>query len=1485
MDTRTPLDISRRAFIAGGIGALGSLFLPQIPGTEDSFLMPFYPEEAWADEMGATGTIMVVGRTQVGIAVGDMDTLDPELQRIKAIAGAEVTIRSHYNGAEAYGTTDETGKVVIDIEKLAEKDSGDSPEATDSNGKKLEYCFNGSIRVQREGYRDVYIPRMRIRSVSAIIAPTRVFDREKPYLRQLSFDGWDLQYTRATFMVAKENTETHSIVADAWIPAHKRASLRLYHTVTDERDRLVTTEVGTQTLTGGSYGRYVSATFSEKFLDPSWPKKVLPQGCVLHAALTTDDETIDITAGLDIKEVPFVADPSGTAIVTPSNKFNLDEDLSLFDVPTTFPKPLGGSRLSIWKPSFENVMFDFSPLGYLMLGLKLGSTSLTNDSGSLDKDAWKKSPKQGAGEQFNRLCSEQQKAIDGVGQMMSAVDDSGKTKAINHEISKELKLSGAFKMFAQLQYDWEKTQWIGDLTAAIGGVLNASWTLQATIVVVPVYVSFDLRAALTAGLRLGMRTYGDGLTKLIDNASFNASATNSSVVLSITIGVSLGMGVADVVCAYIRGAGYLTICAAFYQADPELPSPRLTVGLCLEASIGVQFLLFSWYGTIWEQDWPLLYDTNKAGADASTVATLAANGGVPLDKNGMPTFDRMDMRIVTNGELLGTQEFSASDTAVTLSLEDDALDPLAELEPEDLGDDNLLWSVPATIDPNVATYADEPEHFIYLGESGTGASVPSPTDPEPGEIGVAGIADDEQGGIRPSSDTRIFTGVFSDPRIKTINFDGGTFMFRLATVGYGSEARTRLVYSTMGDSSWNEPHVLDFVPTGSGMNRADMYDYDFSVTTVNGMTRYMYLMVVSGVRPDGDDTTFANAFAKTVISLVRIYNSNWGDAPLRTDTAISWVPTKAGTYASFSMPSVVSYVDEKSFDRETNTCVLGTCLVRAARSPEALLKDSASRYIVTFFAEHKPSGNLSVVTNQGKLAYGGVTKLTMGPIAFNDEPQSCVRAAERHAHIALVTSYGSFIEKVVVNCPTDDVSKPGTISLEQVAMMSEGEGVQRLYPTGRDYEFYAIRTDESLFAEAAADGQDTSGRRDGRLYLLSFNAAGKVSYEPVGPKTCVPSELAVSKDGRYLYYVVNREGKARPAFTETGDVDTSQTEAETNYRVMAMARVGGLFTRPFTLCELDHPVDYVVSMTTRGATAALIAATVTDAQSSTSDIYDIRIPLAVCATPTAISTEGMFAFAGEQSVFNVAVRNDGNTILSGATFNLYAEGDDTPADSVEVQFEPDVVTYAEGEEAPEPTYEVDALSDEFAASPLASTGAGGLLAPGDTQTYKVTFSIPEDWAGEGGSGGTSGYKTVRVSLSDLTYVETDATVTAFADDPDSGSDDGIDWAESNSDFDDIDWEEFIKYLLMVLIEYYASLESCPTTEIGILDAGLNACNFESLYNHEVSSNDPDSGDDPGVNPGGSGESAGANSSTGAEKSLPDTGDPGILGMLADGLFR
>lgn len=178
------------------------------------------------------------------------------------------------------------------------------------------------------------------------------------------------------------------------------------------------------------------------------------------------------------------------------------------------------------------------------------------------------------------------------------------------------------------------------------------------------------------------------------------------------------------------------------------------------------------------------------------------------------------------------------------------------------------------------------------------------------------------------------------------------------------------------------------------------------------------VMLVSGTRPQGDETTFATANSQTVISVLRLYDSNAeGDnPPLRVSSAISWSPKSSSKYASFSMPCLQAYEDRNPFDCETNSCAIGTCLVSTASTAEDLVKPDATRGLMSLFFEHRRDEAPVVLTKYARIPVRGVTKLVLSPIAFDSTLESCVGAEKPSYRVMALARVEGLFSKPFTLC-------------------------------------------------------------------------------------------------------------------------------------------------------------------------------------------------------------------------------------------------------------------------------------------------------------------------------------------------------------------------------------------------------------------------------------------------------------------------------------
>ena len=227
--------------------------------------------------------------------------------------------------------------------------------------------------------------------------------------------------------------------------------------------------------------------------------------------------------------------------------------------------------------------------------------------------------------------------------------------------------------------------------------------------------------------------------------------------------------------------------------------------------------------------------------------------------------------IVTNAELLARAEVKAAVVnAAPVARDWEQAVTRIELEADAESDDTgqIEHFVHALIEngENAASMYK----YTYIGQAKDAAADPN--------ANSAGVSEDERGGIKPSSDNVLFAGVLSEAHMKLTVIAGVECLFRIASVRYGENGRSRLVVHTKANGTWSAPTPVDF-PLGFGENdveRDGIYDYDFDVVeyTDGRGNQDAYVLLVSGERPDGDNTLFDTASTAGILSVVRLRISN-----------------------------------------------------------------------------------------------------------------------------------------------------------------------------------------------------------------------------------------------------------------------------------------------------------------------------------------------------------------------------------------------------------------------------------------------------------------------------------------------------------------------------------------------------------------------------------------------------------------------------------
>lgn len=108
----------------------------------------------------------------------------------------------------------------------------------------------------------------------------------------------------------------------------------------------------------------------------------------------------------------------------------------------------------------------------------------------------------------------------------------------------------------------------------------------------------------------------------------------------------------------------------------------------------------------------------------------------------------------------------------------------------------------------------------------------------------------------------------------------------------------------------------------------------------------------------------------------------------------------------------------------------------------------------------------------------------------------------------------------------------------------------------------------------------------------------------------------------------------------------------------------------------------------------------------------------------------------------VTVRNDGNTLLTAGTIDLYREGFNQPFSSASIGFganartasiyDPELAEDASANDMAHVKYALETLGTPFATHPLVADSGNAVLAPGCTAQFRMSFAIPESWSDEVG---------------------------------------------------------------------------------------------------------------------------------------------------------
>lgn len=1296
--------LDRRSLLVAGASSLASIMLPRVPGTSNAFILPFAPTEVYADEEDPF-KVLVLSRTMFGVVVVDV------ANKMNPIAGAQVTLTSRYAaGKQLTATTDDEGTAIFEVAPLSE---GYVDEATLLDA----YDFNGGISISMPGYRDVEIPLARIQGGTAITAPTRPLSDGEPYFRQLTFDEWDIQYADATFMAmpkddpTNEQPDTHAFTVQAHLPQGGQATLHINKVMPAAGSSSETvTQIGQVKASATGADNLAMFTLEDKFLDAA--SGLLEEGCKLRFVLDYQGKTYTLSSPMAVATAPASKAESGSTTIIPTT---MDQEITPFDFPAAFPG-IGGNKFTCWMPTFP-ILFDFSFAGYVLFGGGYKPVSYMNDSGNPDPEYWKKSPRESGAKQANRYLDEMEGKWNQYKSMSAGSGtDPRNTKLLRHHCTLLFTMDIATQVYGSLAYDWVSKTWGDNNDPAFGNIkalfqvkTDLNWTEQFTLGPVPFFLNVNPWVLAKLALAVGAHTHGSGAA-FFKNISLDYFNTSGSFTIQIGLAVTFGAGVAGVASSAVRGAASLTLFIGYEKADGH-QLPRLRVGADVDVDVILQFIMFKWTTKAWSGSWPTLLDSwnmsvNNGDQYVLQRSELALDGDAPYtldacfgatgnaEAGGVPQFIA-SATIVTNAELLACAEVAATAVNVAPVVRDweqavTRIELDADAESDDTGQVEHFVHALMENDENAAPMYK----YTYIRQATNAIADPN--------ANSAGVSEDERGGIKPSSDNVLFAGVLSEAHMKFAEIAGVECLFRIASVRYGEDGRSRLVVHTKANGAWSAPMPVDF-PLGFGegdVERGGTFDYDFDVVeyTDGRENQDAYVLLISGERPEGDATRFDTASTAGILSVVRLRISN---SEARVISHTSWRSISRGRlqedgYHCLQCPRIT--VGKTLVDGRLS----GAYLHRRGATAEKALDTEAEVALECFTLWSDDLGD--------SLTFRQVLRFPQAPSSIElGAPENV--SGKMVVPVAYETADG---------CGCASYAVIGQ-SIAGWGVMPPDASVPRVVPWPQHTGFLAT-VNEQL------------------QHVTWTRGASAFATTPVGAAGCGPASFSMSNNGRCVLYVENTDGKVGQTYDEEGEPVAVMGK---HFRIFASTLERDLFTEPFVMCELDHPVDQITTFLTSGGMLSALATHIVSAEQSKAELHGIEVPLVACATPLgAIANLGAVVPGAASESFTVTVRNDGNTLLTAGTIDLYREGSNQPFSSASIGFganarmasiyDPELAEDASANDMAHVKYAPEALGERFTTHPLVADNGNAVLAPGCTAQFRMSFAIPESWSDEVG---------------------------------------------------------------------------------------------------------------------------------------------------------
>ena len=638
--------------------------------------------------------------------------------------------------------------------------------------------------------------------------------------------------------------------------------------------------------------------------------------------------------------------------------------------------------------------------------------------------------------------------------------------------------------------------------------------------------------------------------------------------------------------------------------------------------------------------------------------------------------------------------------------------------------------------------------YTPRGSGGEGLQAMSWNFLELPEAAVMGLGIER--GIRPSSDMIVAEKVFGDPRVKVLNVNlltsidepvYATCCFRIASVTIDGVPRTRLVVSILdmprGEEAWAQSipryRVLDFdINDIEGVSHKDLYDYDFDVTLTSHTEQWavgpsewtdviieeLQIVVVSGRRASGDATSLANVATDLVFTYLSLeVEVLWRETngyQISRSVLASDVMGADGRYHCISSLQCVP-----DADRDSRVAII-SYLDRIADTPDDILSDEEGKVDIkpSFVLVNVRNGSMlipkrtDIDAKMGVITDPGVFELSLSP-KIGGYYTLAMRGLKRTYFYLL------------------DVDSDSA-TLSNIMMGATLDTSMHLVPWPQQ-DCFLTSYPKAEYVETLAQNWQNPDKLDRSQWVLqkaTWNTETAVpgmatlSFEPVGPESFNFSTFGINSRGTFIFWPQGRDGDDGRVYNEDGSFE--QNEDQAVYQIMACRIRNGKFGDPFVAADVTHDMASMHVVEARGESCPLevLSTELLDPNDDevyyASNLWYTSVPNLNCATVLGCECPIPLAAPGGTLRFNLTIRNDGNTYLSGCSAAMWVHGDDgmmRPVNTTEVSF---------GEK----TLLESRYNSRLEDGSLKDVEPDFSLAPGKCSVFAADVAIPSDWEGD-----------------------------------------------------------------------------------------------------------------------------------------------------------